>query len=193
MSRRNSADPLPMPGPLARIDSLGRPARIAMVAGGYLLAFGAAALASWAYNVRMAAMPYDTSGGMYAGGEMLTSLAAFLVAALPPTLLALWFLRRNARFWLVVAGGSLAFAVIGLVGSVLFLSARAAPRDPVGVVLELAGLAQFLSVPLWAVAFVLFARLAPTRPARRLLAGAVAIEVVIGVCAAVHWMASRPF
>lgn len=192
MSRRNSADPLPMPWPLARIDSLGRPARIAMVVGGYLLAFGAAALASWAYNVRMAAMPYDTSGGMYAGGEMLTGLGAFFVAALPPTLLALWFLRRNARFWLFVAGGSLAFALVGLLGGFLFMSARAAPHDSLGIVLELTGLAQFLGVPLWTGAFVLFAILAPTRPARRLLLGAVAIELVIGVCAAIHLFSSRP-
>lgn len=62
-----------MPGPLARIDSLGRSARIATVAGGYALAFAASWGAAWAYDVRMAAMPYDTSGGMYAAGESLAS------------------------------------------------------------------------------------------------------------------------
>ncbi len=182
-----------MPGPLARIDSMGRPARVATVAGGYALAFAASWAAAWSYDARMARMPYDTSGGMYAAGESLTALAVFCVGALPPTVLALWFLRRNARFWLAVAGGALAFAIVGLAGSALFLSAHAAPRDWVGMALELVGLAQFLGVPLWAGAFALFAALAPTRPARRLLVLAVILEVAIGVGAAIHWFLPRRF
>ena len=34
---------------------------------------------------------------------------------------------------------------------------------------------------------------APTRPAKRLLQGAIAVQLVIAVCAAIHWFASRPF
>ena len=177
---------------LARVDSLRLPVRVAAVGGGYLLAFAAAWIAGWMYDARMAAMPYDTSGGMYAFGQMLASLGVFFVAALPPTLLALWFLRRNAVFWLAVAGGSLAFALIGLAGSLLFLGARATPTDGPGMALELVGLAQFLGVPLWTGAFALFLVLAPTRPARRLLQAAVAVELACAVCAAVHWFASRP-
>ena len=93
---------------------MGRAARIAVVVAGYAAAIGAAAIAAWAYNWRVAAFPYDTSGGMYAGGEMMCSLAAFLCVALVPTLLALWFLRGNEKFWNVVAVASLAFAVVGL-------------------------------------------------------------------------------
>lgn len=176
----------------ARLDTLPTPVRVAAVAGGYLLACAAAWTAGWIYDARMAAMPYDTSGGMYAAGQALAALGVFFVAALPPTLLALWFLRRNAIFWLLVAAGSLAFALIGLAGSLLFMTARATPTDPVGMALELVGLAQFLGVPIWIVALVLFLALAPTRPARRLLQGAVAIELACAACAAIHWFGARP-
>ena len=49
------------------------------------------------------------------------------------------------------------------------------------------GLAQLLGVPLWSAAFALFAWLAPTPETRRKLIIAVGIELVIAVCAAVHW------
>lgn len=193
MAHGIGADPSPMSSALARIDSLPPPVRVVSVAAGYALAFAAAWTAGWMYDVRMAAMPYDTSGGMYAFGQMLASLGVFFVAALPPTALALWLLRRNAVFWLVVAAGSLAFALVGLAGSLLFMTARATPTDWPAMTLELVGLAQFLGVPLWTGAFVLFLALAPTRPARRLLQGAIGVELACAICAAIHWFASRPF
>jgi hypothetical protein len=66
-----------------------RGAKIAVVCAGYLLAFIAGAIASALYNARVSALPYDTSGGMYAAGESMTALGAFLAVALAPTLLAL--------------------------------------------------------------------------------------------------------
>ena len=51
------------------------------------------------------------------------------------------------------------------------------------------GLAQLLGVPIWFATFALFTLLAPSRRARRTLALAVLCEAVIGVCAAVHWLA----
>src|SRR3989442_11904889 len=51
---------------------------------------------------------------------------------------------------------------------------------------------QLFGVPLWSVAFVLFAFLAPSREARRMLVTAVAIELVIGACALVHWFSPAP-
>ena len=55
------------------------------------------------------------------------------------------------------------------------------------LLLGLLGLAQLLGMPLWSVAFALFAFLAPTREPRRKLLVAVGIELVIGACALVHW------
>ena len=60
------------------------------------------------------------------------------------------------------------------------------------VAAELLAVVHLLGVPLWTAAFVLFALIAPTRPARRVLLAAVGVEVVVGVCAAIHWFVPRP-
>lgn len=162
-------------------------AKAGIVCGGYLLAVVAGIGAGYLYDRRVSALPYDTSGGMYAGGEALTSLAAFLVAALVPTLLGLWFLRGNPRLWHAIAVMSLAFAVAGLLAVLMTLVVPGAPRHPVLILVSLLGLAQLLGVPLFTAGFVFFAFMAPTRPARRLVVAAIGIELVIGVCAAIHW------
>jgi len=166
-------------------------AKLMLVCAGYGLAFVAAWAAGWLYNARVSALPYDTSGGMYAGGEALTALGAFLVVAMVPTLLALWFVRRNRRLWLAIAVGSLAFACAGLLAVLSPLVVHGPPRDLLSTFVSLLGLAQLLGVPLWIVAFVVFAFIAPTRPARKLLMAAVGVELVIGVCAAFHWWVPR--
>ena len=170
---------------------LSRGARIGLVCAGYGLAIVAGVVAGYAYNARMSAMPYDTSGGMYAAGEFMTALGAFLVVALVPTLLVLWFQRRNGTLWLSIAWASLGFAGLGLLAVLMPLVFRGTPGHPVVEVFGLLGIVQLLGMPLWTVAFVVFALIAPTRPARRLLAAAIGIELVIGVCAAVHWFLPR--
>lgn len=165
--------------------------KVAIVALGYVLALVASVAAGWVYDLQMSAMPYDTSGGMYAGGQLMLALGVFFVVALAPTLLALWFLRGNARVWQGIAVLSLTFASVGLLAVLLPLTGRGTQRTVPGMLLDLLGLAQLLGVPLWTGAFVLFSWLAPTRPARRLLAAAVGIELVIGICAAIHWFVPR--
>ena len=166
---------------------MNRWAKVGAVSAGYLLAIVAGGVAGYLYDVRVSALPYDTSGGMYAGGHLLTVLAAFLTVALVPTLLGLWFLRGNRKFWQAVAIASVAFAGAGLLAVLVTLVAPGTPRHPVLVLFNLLGIAQLLGVPLWTAGFVLFAFFAPSRPARRLLIAAVGIELVIGVCAALHW------
>jgi len=166
---------------------VGRSVKISLVIAGYIMAIIAGVVAGQLYNARVAALPYDTSGGMYAGGELLSSLAAFLVVSLAPTLMGLWFLRGRRRFWNIVAVASLAFAGTGLVAVLMPLVFRETRMHIALVLMELLGLAQLLGVPLFSMAFVLFALLAPTPDARRKLIFAVAIELVIGVCALAHW------
>lgn len=166
--------------------------KMGIVAGGYLLAAGAGMGAGALYDARMAAMPYDTSGGMYAAGESMAAFAAFFVVALLPTAAALWFLRGNHRFWQAVAVASFAFAGLGLIAALATMAARGTPGHPAAIALELYGLAQLLGVPLWTAAMVVFACLAPTRTARRLLVAAIGIELVIGACAAFHWFLRGP-
>ena len=72
--------------------------KLGIVVGGYVLAVVAGIVAGWLYDLQMAAMPYDNSGGMYAGGQLLASLCVFLVVALVPMLLALWWPCRNTHF-----------------------------------------------------------------------------------------------
>lgn len=79
----------------------------------------AAIVASWLYDLRVAALPYDTSGGMYAGGQMITALGAFLAIALVPTVFLLWCLRRNELLWNIVGALCLCFAAIGLIAVLL--------------------------------------------------------------------------
>jgi hypothetical protein len=59
-------------------------------------------------NRRWSSLPYDTAGGMYAGGQMMAALGTFLVVSLFPTLLGLWFMRPYPRFWKAVAACALA-------------------------------------------------------------------------------------
>jgi len=166
---------------------MGRFGRVGVVIAGYVLAIAAAAVAAWLYDVRVGALPYDTSGGMYAGGQMLQSLAVFLMVALAPSLYGLWLLRRHTTFWNGVALASIAFAALGLIAVLSTRAYSAASPNVALLLLSLLGLAQLLGVPLWSAAFALFAWLAPTREARRKLIIAVGIELVIAVCAAVHW------
>ena len=167
---------------------MSRVAKVGVVVGGYGAAILAGFVAGWFYNWRVAALPYDTSGGMYAAGEMTSSLGAFRVVALVPTLLMLWFLRRHEGFWNAMAVASLAFAAVGLVAVLSPLVFTPPPQHVGSLVVELLRLAQLLGVPLWCLAFGLFAFLAPTHATRRVLVAATAIEIVIGVCALVHWI-----
>ena len=166
---------------------MSRWAKAGLVCVGYVLAIVAAGVSSHLYNARVSALPYDTSGGMYAAGEFMSALGAFLVVALVPTLLALWFLRGNGGLWQAIALASLGFAGAGLLAVLMPLLIHDTPTNPVLLLCGLLGLAQLLGMPLWTAAFGLFAFLAPTRPARRLLVTAIGLELVIGVCAAFHW------
>src|SRR5262245_27189325 len=94
---------------------MGRFGKAGLVIAGYAAAIAAGVAAGWLYDLRMAAMPYDTSGGMYAFGQLLAFLAAFLVVALVPTLLWLWSLRSHSGFWNGLALAAIAFAAAGLV------------------------------------------------------------------------------
>jgi len=171
---------------------MSRWAKTGLVCAGYLLALAAGGVAGYVYDARVSALPFDTSGGMYAAGESMSALGAFLVVALAPTLLALWFLRGNRMVWLAIALGSFGFAGAGLLAVLMPLVTHAPPQDPVSLLFSLLDVAQLLGMPLWTLAFVLFAFLAPTRPARRLLVASIGLELVIGICAAIHWFVPSP-
>ena len=168
---------------------MNRMAKVGVALGGYLAAVLAGIVAAWWYDVRVSALPYDTSGGMYAGGQLLTSLAAFFVVALIPTVLGLWFIRKHEGVWNAVAIAAITFAAAGLLAVAMTMAGP--PRNGLLMLVELMGLAQLLGVPIWLGAFALFAAIAPAGRPRRHLLVAAAIEVVIGGCAIVHWFGPR--
>jgi len=123
---------------------MSRWAKVGLVSAGYVLAIAAAVVAGYLYDVRMSAMPYDTSGGMYAGGEAMLALAVFLAVALVPTLLGLWFLRGNRKLWQAAGILSIAFASAGLLAVLLPLLVPDYSRQPGLLLFSLLGLAQLL-------------------------------------------------
>jgi hypothetical protein len=172
-------------------DFVNRITKVGVVLAGYVAAIVAAGAAGWLYDWRLRGAP-DTSGGMYAFGQLLGVLAVFFAVSLVPTALALWWLRRNEKFWGAVAVTSLALASIGLLAVLSPLVLGTGDDRGWRMLLELVRLSQLLGVPLWTAALVLFAVLAPFQGARHKLIAAVAIELVIGVVACVHWFVPRP-
>ncbi len=168
---------------------MSRIAKIGFVVAGYVAAFVASGMAGWGYDRWAARQPYDTSGGMYAGGQLISVLAVLLVASLPPTILALWWLRRHEKFWGAIAAMSLAFAACGLLAVLSPLVLLDDNLRGWRSILELVRISQLLGVPLWTVAMGLIAVLAPFPSARRTMTIAVALELVIGMVACVHWFA----
>ncbi len=166
--------------------------KFALVIGGYVLAFVAGGLAEWSNDVRVAKLPYDTSGGMYAGGAMMAWLGAFLLVATVPTLLAMWFVRRHEGVWRAVATGILVFAGAGLLAVLMPLVIHGKPTFVPLLLFSLLGLVQLLGVPLWLGGCVVLAYFAPTPRVRRLLVAAAGLEVVIAVCAYIHWNVPLP-
>ena len=75
---------------------------------GYALALVVSGVAVAIYDRRFTPTDNQTMGGMIAGGEMMYFLAIFLLGALPPTGLGLWYLRRHRPSWS-------AFTVLGLI------------------------------------------------------------------------------
>ena len=157
-----------------------------VAAGGFLLAIAAGIAAGALYDLRVSRLPYDTSGGMYAGGQLITSLGTFVLVALATALLWAWLERRNERLWRWLGTLSVAFAGVGLVAA-LMSAGMGIPHHPALVLMSLLGLAQLLGVPLWTLTFLALTAIAPTPATRRRFLGATGLELVIAVVAAVHW------
>jgi MFS family permease len=164
-----------------------------IVFAGYALALIASVVSVMVYDRHFTAADNQTMGGMIAGGEMMYGIAIFLLVALAPTLLALWFLRRSRVVWSAFTLLGLAFAIFGL-AAVLTppLLGPAGSHDPWIALFSLFSVGQMLGSPLWIAAFGLFAWLAPERHFRRRMLAASAIEIAVAVVALVHFVLPRP-
>ncbi len=135
-------------------------------------------------------MSQDTSqasGGMQDFANLLLFLGMFGTLSLVPTGLALYFLRTSLKFWTVFSVLSPAFAMTGLVSAALV--------QPSWGVMEFVKIPRILGAPVFCLAFLISAALAPSRslrapsvvpnpvpgpPARRRIAGESGCRCALG-------------
>jgi hypothetical protein len=166
--------------------------KVGIVLAGYVLAFIASLAAVAIYDSHFTAADNQAMGGMIAGGELMYGTGVFLLIALPPTLLAMWFIRKSRPAWSCFTGLGLAFAILGLAAVLATLAIHEPPRAPLIVLASVIGVVQMLGSPLWIGGFALSAWLAPARDLRRRMLFATAIEATVGACAVWHFLMRWP-
>lgn len=165
---------------------------VAIVLAGYVLALIASVAAVAIYDRAFSAADNQTMGGMIAGAELIYGTGVFLLVALAPTLLALWFVRKSRRVWAWFTGFGLLFAVVGFAAVLATFAIHEPPHATLIVIAGVIGVAQMLGSPIWIGGFVLFAWLAPALELRRRLVFAAAIEAAVAVCAVYHFLLRWP-
>ena len=153
-------------------------AKVAIVVGGYVAAFFVACAVTSAYMAMTASPDRDQYAAMFAFGDSLLFLGAFVVAALPATGAALYFLRPYPPFWRALSGLAAFNAGLAIVSVVTFLLLRghAAPGS-VGIGISLAVL-RLLVAPAMAPILLACGVFAPSRSSRVTLFACAAVEIV---------------
>ena len=160
----------------------------ALVLAGYVAALFVAFVG---VELKEAVDPDQASGGMQAFGDFLLFWALFGVLSLPPTIYALYQLRRSETFWRVFSHACLVFAATGPILALLMRGLHESDLPVFGFF----ALLRVLATPVLCLAFLIFAFVAPSRRARGLLLASAALEVVAAgyalFCLAVvgHWLA----
>ncbi|MGE3511369.1 MAG: hypothetical protein AB7N65_21070 [Vicinamibacterales bacterium] len=161
--------------------------KIGLVAAGYLTAFLAASAAVAVRVASTSGLDAQASSGMYAFGDAYVFVGVFGLLALVPTGAALGFLRSYRRFWVGLAALSVVIALTGGAAAPVFAFGRhAVPPSPWAAWSGLCVL-RILVAPILAPAWLLFATLAPHRPARCALLAATALELIAAAYGGVVW------
>ncbi len=162
-------------------------AKVILVITGYIAAPLLALLVTSLYIASTNGPDRQTYGAMYDFGDSILFVLVCGLGALPATGLALFFLRRNLTLWRTLAGSALIIAATGLIElAAYFLVRSAPPASLLGTLAEFSPLRFFLT-PIFAVAFLVGAVLAPTRFTRLSFIGTALAEVVVFVCIALTW------
>ncbi len=147
-------------------------AKVGWVITGYLLALLFAAGVVAASRLLSVNSDGTTSSGMAAFGDALIFLAVFTVGCIPPTCVALYFLRSKRAFWPVAAALALTFVVTGLVAlTAWFMNPRSLAAS--------LGFIRILLAPLAALLFLLGGLFAPRREPKLLLFSSASLEVMV--------------
>ena len=165
--------------------------KVGLVAGGYVGAFVVASLVVMLYVALTSGPDRQGAQGMYAFGDSMLFLAVFVMAGLPSTGAALFFLRPSRAFWRALSIVAIVVAVTGIAALVGYLAVQNA-----GLAADLPwwfGLSpiRILVAPLFALVFLLAALFAPNRFSRIALLAAVLVESGIFVWVVLIWL--RPF
>lgn len=164
--------------------------RIAIVFGGYILAFVIAAFVLRIYIAATGGPDRQASSGMTAFGDSMFFVGVLGLAAVPATAAALYFLRGRRLFWVALSTIALLIAMTAIVAVVLSVgSASAAAGGRLSSWFMIAPL-RILIAPVLALFWVLAGVFAPTRGLRFALLGAFAVEMMAFVSVAVMWWGS---
>lgn len=137
----------------------------------------------------------DASAGMYAFGDALLFLAVFGVAAVPPTGLALFFLRPYRWFWIISSIAAVAMATTGLGAVAVYVLAAhlELPRESPLMISACFAVLRMLAAPLLAMLFALAGLLAPNHGPRWALLAAAGVEGAVATYAVLHWFVGSCF
>lgn len=163
--------------------------RVAIVVVGYLAAFAAAWAVVFIYIAATNSADRLASQGMYAFGDTVVFLGAFGLASLPASGAALFFLRDNRLFWIVLSAISLAVAATGIASAIAYVG-RFDHSYSWLQTLSLLSPLRLLTAPLLAMAFLLSGLMAPARAPRVILLVATAAEIGIFMAVPFQWFRS---
>jgi hypothetical protein len=171
---------------------MGASSKIALVIGGYIVAFVAAFAFVSIYVAVTSGPDRQGSDGMYAFGDFLLFLGVFVLSAVPATVAALVFLRPYRPFWRVASILALGIAVTGIAALIGYLLPGSTNTNAfLGAWSSLSPL-RILLAPLCAIAFLLCGLLAPALSYRVAFLSATAIETVV-FCSGVVLILFHPF
>src|SRR5262249_26982758 len=141
-------------------------AKIALVGAGYVGAFALASAIVAADIAATSGPDRQNYAAMYDFGDMLLFLAVFGVAAVVPSGAALYFLRPYRPFWTALSVAGLTLAVTAVAAFLNFLSWRWADAQTVGSAWSALASLRILITPLFALASLVCAVMAPSRRPR---------------------------
>jgi hypothetical protein len=128
---------------------------------------------------------------MFAFGDMLAFLVVFALAAVPPTVTALFLLRSRPGFWMPLAIAALILAATSVAALLIHLGETFPGPDAPQRAWPAYATLRLLLAPLCALAFLLAGILAPVRRARLALMAAAALEIAVLAAVALTW--ARPW
>jgi len=166
-------------------------AKVGLVGAGFIGAFVLASAVVTVYVADTSGPDRQTYASMFGFGDSLLFLAVFGVAAVVPAGAALFFLRPYRFFWGVLSVTALVVATTGVAAFLDYLVSQGSATHSVATAWSALAVLRILIAPLFALAFLVSAVMAPTRRPRLALLIAAAVEASVFVWVALMWF--HPF